>query len=102
MTQHLTAIEFEKALMKVKKPGGEQPKFLRAHAQAKGRALTMRRLSEKAGYRTWRGMNLQYGLLAKKIGKLPELGVPTSLSWLNSLLQKAARRITCPTPNGFS
>jgi len=50
--------------------------FLLAHAEVKGHAMTMRRLAQEAGYSTWYGMNLQYGLLAKRIGQAAGLSSP--------------------------
>src|SRR5439155_25081802 len=44
------------------RPRGRQTEFLRAHATAKGRALNMRSIAEAAGYKDFRGANLQYGL----------------------------------------
>lgn len=61
--------DFEQALSSLRPPRGRQPDFLRAHLKAKGRALNMRRIAEAAGYRSWRGGNLQYGLLAERIGR---------------------------------
>jgi hypothetical protein len=65
----MTEGEFKKALSKLPLPGGSQLKFLKWHAQAKGRAANMRILAKKAGYSGWNGMNLQYGKLARKIGE---------------------------------
>jgi hypothetical protein len=36
----------------------------------------MRRLAEKVGYKGWQGMNLQYGLLAQRIGLAAGLNNP--------------------------
>jgi hypothetical protein len=47
-------------------------KFLKAHCNAKGRALTAKRLADTAGYKGYRAINLQYGKLAKRIA--PALG----------------------------
>lgn len=65
----ITESEFEAALKSLRKPRGRQPKFLRAHASAKGRALNMNSLAKAAGYANYRGANLQYGLLAERIGR---------------------------------
>jgi hypothetical protein len=65
----MTEGKFKKALSKLRLPGGSQLKFLKWHAQAKGRAANMRLLAKKAGYNGWNGMNLQYGILARKIGE---------------------------------
>ena len=69
MTPGITETEFETALRSLRKPRGRQPKFLKAHASGKGRALNMRSLAKAAGYASYRGVNLQYGLLAKRIGQ---------------------------------
>jgi hypothetical protein len=49
-------------------PGGRQLDFLREHVKAPGRARTARRLAQTAGYQNYGGINLQYGLLARRIG----------------------------------
>jgi len=49
-------------------PRGRQLDFLREHVQAPGRALTARRLAQTVGYQNHGGINLQYGLLAHRIG----------------------------------
>ncbi|SRR6266508_2286010 len=68
MTQTLSQKVFESALRELKDPRGRQAQFLGIHARSKGQAMTMKRLAEKVGYRSWRGMNLQYGILARDIG----------------------------------
>jgi hypothetical protein len=68
MESNLSQKDFEKALQDLGAPRGKQAEFLRIHAQAKGQAMTMKRLAEEVGYRSWRGMNLQYGILARDIG----------------------------------
>ena len=65
---HPTAKQFVAVLSKLKHPGGKQPLFLQAHYEAPGRALTATNLSHAAGYKDFRGVNLAYGLLAKRIG----------------------------------
>jgi len=67
--QKITETEFEAALKSLRKPRGRQPRFLKAHAEAKGRALNMRTLAKAAGYTSYHGVNLQYGLLAERIGR---------------------------------
>jgi hypothetical protein len=74
MAQDLSVGEFVKALKKVV-TRGKQKEFLAIHAKAPGHAMTMRRLAEEVGYDGWRGMNLQYGKLAKQIAKAA--GQPT-------------------------
>ena len=67
--QTMSEVQFKMALSKLRRPGGSQLTFLKGHAEAKGRAANMRLLAKKARYKGWRGMNLQYGILAKKIGE---------------------------------
>jgi hypothetical protein len=62
--------EFQLALQAMPLPRGRQRKFLKAHANAKGRALNMRSIARAAGYKSYRGANLQYGLLAERIAKV--------------------------------
>lgn len=63
-----TKTDFDRALKTIGKPGGRQIDFLREHVNAQGRALTAQRLADSVGYKDYRGINLQYGLLARKIG----------------------------------
>jgi hypothetical protein len=65
--------EFTQALRQLRKPRGKQCDFLRAHASAPGRAMTMTRLAERVQYANYRPVNLHYGKLAVAIGR--ELGV---------------------------
>ena len=68
MANKLLQKDFEKALRELGSPRGRQSDFLMVHAQAPGHAMTMKRLAEEVGYGSWRGMNLQYGILARDIG----------------------------------
>jgi hypothetical protein len=61
--------EIHKALIKIGKPRGRQPKFLQAHYDSNGRASTATILAQRAGYKSYRGVNLQYGVLAEKLAK---------------------------------
>jgi hypothetical protein len=63
-----TKTDFDNALRTIGRPRGRQMDFLREHVNARGRALTARRLADAVGYKDYRGINLQYGLLARKIG----------------------------------
>jgi hypothetical protein len=63
-----TRAQFVQALNKVQRPQGRQLDFLRKHVLAPGRALTARRLAQSVGYKSHDGINLQYGLLARRIG----------------------------------
>src|SRR5688572_423451 len=68
MAKNLSQKAFEKALKELGSPRGRQAEFLKIHARARGQAMTMKRLAEEVGYGSWRGMNLQYGILACDIG----------------------------------
>ena len=68
MVKPLSQKAFEKALIELGSPRGRQAGFLKVHARARGQAMTMKRLAEEVGYGSWRGMNLQYGILARNIG----------------------------------
>ena len=75
-----TRRQFTDVLAKIPMPGGRQLEFLREHANAPGRALTARRLARAVGYQNHGGINLQYGLLAQRIGEaLGRRGVHLSL-----------------------
>ena len=64
-----TQTQFADALARLPMPGGRELDFLRIRAEAPGRALTARRLAEAVGYESYGGINLQYGLLARRIGE---------------------------------
>jgi len=68
MPREISVSEFRKALETIGKPRGRQLKFLRAHANATGRAMNMASIARSAGYRDFRGGNIQYGLLDARIG----------------------------------
>ncbi|AOS45458.1 hypothetical protein Verru16b_02539 [Lacunisphaera limnophila] len=57
-------------------PSRKMKQLLRAHAKAPNHVSTARKLAEKADYKSWRGMNLQYGLLGNRVGK--KLGLPVA------------------------
>lgn len=89
--KQLSRREFTKALKSMPLPGAKIRKFLAIHAAASGRAATMTKLAQAVGYAGFQGMNLQYGLLASRIGRaaglrkadldlLVEFIVPKSLS----------------------
>ncbi|MEQ1758341.1 MAG: hypothetical protein ABL986_08500 [Vicinamibacterales bacterium] len=65
----LSAKDFERVLSNMPRTGGRQLDFLKAHAEAKGRALNMRSIAKAAGYKNYRGGNLQYGRLAERIAQ---------------------------------
>jgi len=64
-----TQAEFAHALRGIPVPHGRQLDFLREHAQAYQRRLSARQLAESVGYKGYRGINLQYGLLARRIAE---------------------------------
>ena len=64
-----TTAQLTEALGKVSKPGGRQLRFLSAHCRAPGRATTAAKLAVAAKYKSWRAINLRYGLLAEAIGR---------------------------------
>jgi hypothetical protein len=51
----------------LRKPRGNQLKFLQAHYDSPGRASTATILANGAKYKSYRGLNLQYGILAEKL-----------------------------------
>jgi hypothetical protein len=67
--QNPTQAEFAHALRGISVPHGRQLDFLREHAQAYQRRLTARQLAESVGYKSYRAINLQYGLLARRIAE---------------------------------
>lgn len=87
----LSQAEFERALARIKRPGGRVIDFLRVHVRAPGRALTASLLAEAVGYPNHNAVNLQYGNLAARIGRaaghqganlflLVEFAKPTSIT----------------------
>ncbi|MCW5640957.1 MAG: hypothetical protein KIT63_02530 [Rhodoferax sp.] len=69
MGKKVSTNRFFQALKSIPMPGGSQLKFLSAHYSATGRALTATKLAEAAGYTKWHALNLQYGLLGKRIAQ---------------------------------
>src|SRR4051794_11096865 len=62
-----TAEEYRKAFAAVRhQMTVSQLLLLQRHYAAPGRATTARRLAEAVGFQDWRGVNLQYGTLAKR------------------------------------
>jgi len=66
---HYNTRDFTAALRSIERPGGRQLQFLQAHYLAPGHALTAAKLAKAARYKSWAGLNLQYGLIAKKVGE---------------------------------
>jgi hypothetical protein len=64
-----TQAEFAQALRGIPVPQGRQLDFLREHAQAHRPKLSARQLAESVGYKDYRGINLQYGRLARRIAE---------------------------------
>jgi hypothetical protein len=61
-----TAEEYREALTAVRdRMAVGQLLLLQRHYTAPGRTTTARRLAEAVGFQDWRGVNLQYGMLAK-------------------------------------
>jgi hypothetical protein len=58
-----------RALELLRKPRGNQSKFLQAHYDSPGRASTATILANMAEYKSFRGINLRYGILAENIAK---------------------------------
>lgn len=54
-------------------PSTRVRKFLLAHYETAGRVATMTYLATKAGYKNYRGVNVQYGRLSKAVAD--ELGI---------------------------
>jgi hypothetical protein len=69
MANLVSAERFAKALSQLDVPGGRQLEFLQLHMEAPGKTSTATNLAAAAGYRNWNALNLQYGLLAKRIGR---------------------------------
>jgi hypothetical protein len=51
-------------------------KMIRAHYRAPGRTLTATQLAKAAGYKNYRAVNLQYGLIGAKLAALMAWKVP--------------------------
>lgn len=64
-----SVVNLVKALKSLRKLRGNQPKFLQAHYNSKGRASTATILAKSAGYKSYKGINLRYGILAEKLAK---------------------------------
>ena len=69
--------EFKHALSKLR-PTKPQLKFLQEHYRAVGRVSTMSNLAKAAGYKNYGGVNLQYGSLAKRIGRILQRPLPAT------------------------
>ena len=65
-----TRAQFVEALKLIRLPRGRQLEFLRAHLKAPERKMTARALAKAVGYRSYRGINLQYGILGRDIGQV--------------------------------
>lgn len=103
-----TTTQFKAALQQIGKPGGRQLVFLQAHFSSPGRASTAAKLAIAASYKNHGGVNLHYGILAKRIGEAlgapePHLGLllefnrPASLTnahWILSMKPKFAEALS--------
>lgn len=74
MPRPVTQKEFVSALLAIGSLPDTYKTFLRSHCEMPGRASTATMLAEKAGYKSWRTLNLQYGRLANRIAR--QLGRP--------------------------
>jgi len=63
-----TTKQFVAALRSIRKPAPSILKMLKKHAISKNNISTARVLAKAAGYKDWRGFNLHYGKLARRIG----------------------------------
>jgi hypothetical protein len=75
-----TVADYEDAMRSLPPPSANIRRMLSAHYRAKNRTSIARKLATAAGYKSWRGFNLQYGLLARRIGdkmkiKKPHIGL---------------------------
>lgn len=64
-----TTSDFSNALRHIGKPGGKQLTFLQAHFSSPGKASTATELARVVKYKNYGGINLHYGLLARRIGE---------------------------------
>ena len=67
MPRKVSAAQFLKVLDSMPPPRGRQLDFLQAHYDSAGYVSTASILAEAVGYTNWNALNLQYGLLAKRI-----------------------------------
>ena len=102
-----TVTEFTAALKALALPAPGVQKMLRAHYRSTNHTSIARELAAQAGYKNWRGVNLQYGLLANRIGRklkitgarlslLVEFGEPGALTnqeWLIFMRKEFARAL---------
>jgi hypothetical protein len=72
----ITSEQFKRALSSIGPLTEGQRRFLQEHYRAVGRVSTMSNLARAAGYRGYGGVNLQYGILAKRIAKVLHRPVP--------------------------
>ena len=91
----LTARQYQTVLKKIGKPRGKQKYFLRAHVRSRNGISNTLKLQVAAGYKHRGGINLQYGLLARKIARKAGHVVPRGSAWLSALVEFMAT-----DPNG--
>src|SRR5690349_14858346 len=73
-SRQISKAQFKHALEVLGRPGGRQLRFLQEHYSSPGRASTATLLAVAAGYKNFNALNLQYGLLARRVGEI--LGHP--------------------------
>ncbi len=99
--------QFMGALTAIGLLGGRRRALLQAHFSSPGRTSTFTNLAEAVGYENYRAVNLQYGLLARRIGDalgrenadvslLLEFNEPASLTneqWIASMRPEFAEAL---------
>lgn len=80
MIEATTVNQLVQALRELREPTVAQKRFLAAHHSAPGRTSTATKLARAAGYKNFSALNLQYGVLARRIGE--RLGQEANLSFL--------------------
>lgn len=82
----LIAADFIRAFMAIAPVHENHIAILRCHARASGRRQTATQLARAVGYQNYGAINLQYGLLAARVGRA--LGLPDAT--LNLLVEFTA------------
>jgi hypothetical protein len=88
-----TAEDYTKALAAVVAEGVPEKhiELLRAHFEAPGHKRTARQLAQAVGYANYGGVNLQYGILAKRVASRLGVVEPPNGFWLFVLVEWASR-----------
>ena len=89
-----TAVDYTRALQAIVAEGipHRHTALLQAHFDSPQHTATARQLAERVGYASYRGVNLQYGTLAHRIGERLGLAEPPRGFWLFVLADWAAER----------